>query len=207
MAESPYLEKLEEKSELKQLDLEKKELEKLELERLNNRQNDSDDESDRSDLPIESSKAKTLIPKILVVFLVLGLLGGFAYWGWNTFGVNNQESRRRVRSGVVERGNLYITVSANGTVQPEKLINASPKTSGRLKSLIVKEGDRVTEGQILAYMDDSNLRGQLVQAQGQLASAEANLNKLIAGNRPQDYPSSGRPNQQPSQFTPSRIQS
>ncbi len=176
MAESPYLEKLEEK-----LELEKKEPEKLD-----NSQNASDDEFDQSEVPQRSSTANRLLPKILIGLLVLGLLGGVSYWAWNTFGANNQESRRRTRSGVVERSNLNITVSANGTVQPEKLINASPKTSGRLKSLIVKEGDRVTEGQILAYMDDSNLRGQLVQAQGQLASAEANLNKLIAGNRPQD---------------------
>jgi len=55
-----------------------------------------------------------------------------------------------------------------------------------LKSLLIKEGDSVEKGQILAYMDDSNLQGQLTQNRGQLASAEANLQKLLNGNRAQD---------------------
>jgi HlyD family secretion protein len=44
----------------------------------------------------------------------------------------------------------------------------------------------VKEGQVLAYMDDSNLQGQLSQAQGNLAASTANLQKTIAGNRHQD---------------------
>jgi HlyD family secretion protein len=35
-------------------------------------------------------------------------------------------------------------------------------------------------------MDDRNLRGQIIQAQGQLAQQEANLQRLQAGNRPED---------------------
>ena len=81
---------------------------------------------------------------------------------------------------------LPITVTANGTVAPEQLTNVSPKTSDRLESVTVAEGDAVEVGQILAYMDDSDLQGQLIQAQGQLASAQANLAMLVAGNRPQE---------------------
>lgn len=109
--------------------------------------------------------------------------GGYTY---RQLVVNPQQEARKVLTARVERISLPITVAANGTIQPERLINVSPKTSGRLKSLLVKEGDRVKLGQILAYMDDSNLRGQLIQAQGQLAAASANLQKLIAGNRTED---------------------
>ena len=35
-------------------------------------------------------------------------------------------------------------------------------------------------------MDNSNLQGRLLQSRGNLAAAEANLDKLIAGNRSQD---------------------
>ncbi len=52
--------------------------------------------------------------------------------------------------------------------------------------MIVEEGDRVRQGQVIAVMDDSNLRGQLTQMQGQLAQQEADLQRLIAGNRPED---------------------
>jgi HlyD family secretion protein len=85
-----------------------------------------------------------------------------------------------------QRISLPVTVSANGTVEAERSINVSPKSSGVLKRLIVKEGDRVQQGQILAYMDDSNLRGQFIQAQGQLQEAEVNLQRAQNGSRIQD---------------------
>jgi HlyD family secretion protein len=119
--------------------------------------------------------------------IALCLLGGIGYAVYYQVTiVSRQEARRRVLTKPVERQSLTITVSANGTVKPERSINLSPKNSGILKTLLVKEGDIVKQGQIVAYMDDSNLRGQLTSAQGQLAQAEANLQKAIAGNRPQD---------------------
>ncbi|MBW4644371.1 MAG: efflux RND transporter periplasmic adaptor subunit [Goleter apudmare HA4340-LM2] len=119
--------------------------------------------------------------------LALSFLSGIGYLLYRqAVVVPRQEAGRRVLTQPVERQNLVITISANGTVKPERLINLSPKNSGILKSLLVKEGDIVKQGQIVAYMDDSNLRGQLISAQGQLAQAQANLQKAQAGNRPQD---------------------
>jgi HlyD family secretion protein len=100
--------------------------------------------------------------------------------------VPKQQAQRKIQTVAVARGDLTILVSANGTVQPESSVNVSPKTSGVLKQLLVKEGDFVQPGQIVAYMDNSNLQGQLLQARGNVAAAQANLNKLIAGNRSQD---------------------
>ncbi|WOB45504.1 hypothetical protein HNI00_21985 [Thermoleptolyngbya oregonensis NK1-22] len=56
----------------------------------------------------------------------------------------------------------------------------------RRKVRVLGKGDRVSEGQVLAYMDDSNLRGELVQGQGQLDAAQARLARSQAGNRPQE---------------------
>ncbi|WNZ47619.1 efflux RND transporter periplasmic adaptor subunit [Leptolyngbya boryana CZ1] len=91
-----------------------------------------------------------------------------------------------MRTVTVERTDTDITISANGTVQPAQSVNVSPKSSGVLKQLLVKEGDQVEAGQVLAYMDDSNFQGQLMQAQAQVASAQANVTKLESGNRPQE---------------------
>ncbi|MBW4469126.1 MAG: efflux RND transporter periplasmic adaptor subunit [Stenomitos rutilans HA7619-LM2] len=127
------------------------------------------------------------IPKwaagLLVLALILG--GGFVVFNQMT-AAQRREMRRQVQSALVERQTLPVTISANGSVLPERSANVSPKSSGILKQLLVKEGDRVEEGQILAYMDASNLQGQYTQARGQLAQAQANLDKTVAGNRPQD---------------------
>ncbi|MDZ8051846.1 MAG: efflux RND transporter periplasmic adaptor subunit [Aulosira sp. ZfuVER01] len=143
--------------------------------------------------PVDSS---ALIPEVkrtkgkirwLPWFLSFVLLGGIGYVIYYQIAVApTQQARRRVLTQPVERQTLAITVSANGTVKPERSINLSPKNSGILKRLLAKEGDIVKQGQIVAYMDDSNLRGQLTSAQGQLAQAQANLQKAQAGNRPQD---------------------
>jgi HlyD family secretion protein len=123
----------------------------------------------------------------LLWLLILALLGGIGALVYRQMViVPKQEAKQRVVTGSVERRNLPIVISANGTVKPERSINVSPKNSGIVKRLLVKEGDIVQTGQIIAYMDDSNFQGQLTQARGQVAQAEANLQKLQAGNRPQD---------------------
>ena len=120
---------------------------------------------------------------ILLSLLILGL-GFLAYYQFIT--VPQTLARNKIQTAAVQRKTLPITISANGTVQPQQSVNVSPKSSGILKKLLVKEGDTVKAGQILAYMDDSNLQGQFHQAQANLAVAQANLRKTVAGNRQQD---------------------
>lgn len=119
------------------------------------------------------------------VLLVLLLGSGFAVYRV-VFTASVPSGDRPIQTTSVERSNLSITISANGTIEPKQSTNVSPKTSGRLKSILVQEGDTVTAGQALAYMDDSDLQGQRLEAQGQLAGSQANLNKLLAGDRPEE---------------------
>jgi HlyD family secretion protein len=125
--------------------------------------------------------------KGVMALMVLGLCG---WGGWTLYQQNvvvpETKAKHLQNTVSVQRQNLTVTVMANGTVQPQLSVNVSPKNSGILKQLFVKEGDRVQKGQLLAKMDDSNLQGQLLQSQGQVTQAQANLDKLKAGNRPQD---------------------
>jgi len=66
----------------------------------------------------------------------------------------------------IERGNVENTVLAAGLVQPIKYVDVGAQTSGKLKSLKVKRGDRVESGQLLAEIDP-------VLAQTALKSASA----------------------------------
>jgi HlyD family secretion protein len=145
----------------------------------------NDLESDRAEFPVSNGKGWR---KWLLWFLFLLLLGGGGYFGYIQFFVpkTSGESQRKSRLVSVKRANLPILVTANGIIQPEASINVSPKTAGRLIALMVKEGDLVQNGQILAKMDDSNLQGQLIQFQGQVASAKASAKAVISGNRRQD---------------------
>ncbi|MGB8702759.1 MAG: efflux RND transporter periplasmic adaptor subunit [Thermosynechococcaceae cyanobacterium] len=120
----------------------------------------------------------------MIVFLIL-VGSGFAAFRQFVV-VPRQVAANRILTEPVQRQSLAIAISANGTVEAERSINVSPKSAGVLKRLLVKEGDVLQQGQIIAYMDDSNLRGQWVQYQAQLAQQEAALQKAINGNRTQD---------------------
>jgi HlyD family secretion protein len=125
--------------------------------------------------------------RLMWSLVAIALTGVGSYAAYNQLvTVPKQQAQSKIQTAAVTRGNLTILVSANGTVQPESSVNVSPKNSGVLKRLLVKEGDFVKPGQIVAYMDNSNLQGQLLQARGNVAAAQANLNKVIAGNRSQD---------------------
>ncbi|MEA5595880.1 efflux RND transporter periplasmic adaptor subunit [Rivularia sp. UHCC 0363] len=124
--------------------------------------------------------------RFLFWLLVCVFLGGIVYAVQHFVVANITKPQSKLLTAPVRTQNLNITVSANGTIQPERTVNVSPKNAGILKELLVKEGALVKQGQIIAYMDDLNLQGELIQSNAQLASSEANLQKLKSGNRPED---------------------
>jgi len=115
-------------------------------------------------------------------------LGGIAGGGFSIYRAiaPSQNTQSQMLTVPVEQKSLPITLSANGIVQAERTINLSPKSAGYLKQLLVKEGDRIRQGQIVAYMDDSNLQGEVIQSRAELAQQQANLKKLLNGNRSQE---------------------
>ncbi len=86
----------------------------------------------------------------------------------------------------VQSKNLTLRITASGTVKPLQSVNLSPKQAGQLKALYVDQGDVVQQGQIVARMDDADLQAQLLQANGNLEQAKAQLALARAGNRLQD---------------------
>lgn len=88
--------------------------------------------------------------------------------------------RLEAETAAVVRKDVVIRVSAAGSIKPLNPVNISPKAAGKVVSLLVDQGDLVRKGQILARMDDSNLVGPLLRAQGNLAAAQANLREAEA---------------------------
>ncbi|MEO0535987.1 MAG: efflux RND transporter periplasmic adaptor subunit [Cyanobacteria bacterium P01_A01_bin.123] len=117
---------------------------------------------------------------VVPVLLLLGLRFGM------TLITGGRSSQTEVLTQSVERKTVPVVITANGTVDPAQSINLSPKNSGVIENLLVEEGDRVEKDQVIAMMDDSNLSGELLQMEGQLAQQNANLDRLIAGDRPED---------------------
>lgn len=75
----------------------------------------------------------------------------------------------------VGRGNLLITVSATGTLEPIKTVDVGIEVSGTVKTVEVDYNDRVEVGQVLAQIDTSKLGAQTLQSEAALESARAKL--------------------------------
>jgi HlyD family secretion protein len=71
-------------------------------------------------------------------------------------------------------GSLDASVlTVNGYIVNRERIEISPRFLGIVKWIGVKKGDAVTNGQVVVQLDDAEYRAQLRQAEGQLNSAKA----------------------------------
>jgi len=77
------------------------------------------------------------------------------------------------------------TIQVTGNMEATQ-VDVSAKIAGRILSLRVREGDRVTEGQLLVRLDGAELKAEVERAEAALKSAEAQLRDLLAGARRQE---------------------
>jgi HlyD family secretion protein len=68
---------------------------------------------------------------------------------------------------------------ANGRIEAERL-DIAAKYPGRLKELLVKEGDAVAAGQVLARMDTAEQDAQLHEAEASVRQSERMLDQAVA---------------------------
>jgi HlyD family secretion protein len=71
-----------------------------------------------------------------------------------------------------------VTVSAQGVIEPAKTVEVRAGIMGKVSEILVREGDTVKTGQILARLEKPDLEAQLQQAKAQVAAAEADLMQL-----------------------------
>lgn len=76
---------------------------------------------------------------------------------------------------------LTVRISASGNVSPIRTVNLSPQSAGTVQALFVEQGDRVTEGQVIARMDSEPINAQIVQNQASVAEAQAQLDEALRG--------------------------
>jgi RND family efflux transporter MFP subunit len=66
-------------------------------------------------------------------------------------------------------------LDASGYVTARRIATVSSKITGKVKEVLIEEGQHVTEGEVLATLDAADARAQRELAHSQLAAAESNL--------------------------------
>jgi membrane fusion protein, macrolide-specific efflux system len=79
----------------------------------------------------------------------------------------NQGPTEIAREIKPEVGSIQVAISTTGTVYPKNRLEVKPPIGGRIESILVKEGDNVKTGQILAWMSSTERAALLDAARGQ----------------------------------------
>jgi HlyD family secretion protein len=118
--------------------------------------------------------------RILVTLLVLIVLAGAGLAAYRFLTPAASASGPSAAGEVVQIGKktLVDTVSASGSIEPEAEVDMKFETGGMVKEVLVKQGQTITAGTVLARLDTGDLELQVRSAEIDLAQAKANLAKL-----------------------------
>lgn len=138
---------------------------------------------DRGPAPatVTSSRSPKLLLLGVAVLLALVALGYvFLFSSAKTISV----APVRTETGGASLGESVL--SASGYVVAHHKIAVGAKVMGRVEWIGVEKGDTVQEGQVLVRLENSEFRAQVNQAKANLAAAQARLDQLRTGSRPEE---------------------
>ncbi len=119
-------------------------------------------------------RSRIIIPLLLTALTLVAVIYFFA------------SPTRSVPTAVVHLGTIISTVQTTGKLEAQKSASLSFKASGRVEKVLVKQGDAVKAGQVLAELDTGMLQRQLNSAEGQLQISKLKVQQAKEGAGPQE---------------------
>ncbi len=116
-------------------------------------------------------------PWVWVSALALLLLAG-GMWVWQARKAANAAPTYSTQAASM--GNLTLTVTANGTLQPTRSINIGSELSGTVLKVNVDVNDHVKKGQVMVELDTAKLGNQILRSQATIASAKGKTAQTAA---------------------------
>ncbi len=107
--------------------------------------------------------------KIWIGAVVCVVLAGVAFGAYRA----SQKDIVTVQTGSTSKQDLVSLVTASGEIKPRNYINIGANAQGRLTHILVKEGDRVRKGQVVARVES-------IQAQADVQAQKASVNSALA---------------------------
>ena len=148
----------------------------------------------QADANASAAKLPIWVVPVLLAVLIGGVLLG-KYWGASeqssdesqvasTTDAHNsanaiidaEQAVLSVETVMPSQDDIGNTLSADGTISAKDTANVSAKVSGvAIEKVLVEEGQRVKAGQVLAIFDTDAVQQQILQAEADVAEAEATL--------------------------------
>src|SRR4051794_17773341 len=123
--------------------------------------------------------------QLVVLIVAVAAVAGLGGWYWYA----HRSSAATFRTARVEQGNLRVTISATGVIEPEEVVDIGAQVAGQVKSLgqdprdpakPVDYGTAVNEGTVLARIDDALYAADVAQSQAAVDAAKANQDRAEA---------------------------
>jgi RND family efflux transporter MFP subunit len=124
------------------------------------------------------SKTWMAVAAAAVIVLVLALVA--IVWHSRSGGIVVHIAVARELGGSGSGGGERTVLNASGYVTARRAATVSSKVTGKVVELLIEEGMKVKEGQVVARLDDTNVKASLDVAQAQLESAKAALDETRA---------------------------
>lgn len=103
----------------------------------------------------------------------------------------NNSTDRQVKKVTPFYGNIRVSITTTGIVQPQNRLEVKPSISGRVEEVLVKEGQEISAGQILAWMSSTD-RAALLDAARAKSEGELNYWKEVYKATPLIAPIEGK---------------
>jgi HlyD family secretion protein len=110
---------------------------------------------------------------------LIGILLAAAFCGFTLYqGIRMRNTSQSLQTYVVARGTLTASVGATGTIAARQQASLSFSIGGRVGTVDVKTGDRVSAGQVLVELDPAYYPQQVIVARIDLINAQKDLDNL-----------------------------
>ena len=104
------------------------------------------------------------------------LVAGGVYWYMEMSAAD--KAAQAIETVAVQRMDIKSTVEATGTIRPVDSVEVSSKITARINSVLVKENDTVTAGQVVATLDGKDYEAKRDQAQYRVTNTRAKYNRM-----------------------------
>ncbi|AFY35943.1 efflux RND transporter periplasmic adaptor subunit [Calothrix sp. PCC 7507] len=132
---------------------------------------------------------------ILGLILIIGSLGLGWRW-WQTSSASNARAGAGAMAGqpkgipvklaTMETGSVQEASEFVGSLEAPRSVTLKPQIEGRVTEIVVKEGDRIQQGQVMVRLQSDDAQAQLSQAKAALETSRAKLAELKAGTRKEE---------------------
>lgn len=109
------------------------------------------------------------------VCVVVLAAAGFAVY---SKGADKSESQETVQSAEAEKGSISTTVVGTGTLENGTATDVVVPTGVKVKEVLVSSGDTVTEGQVLATLDEASIASELLEVKENIETVEDEIDAL-----------------------------